>query len=73
MCVPGGSKLGSSPNQSTFNVPVPPVAFSIAVPSLYPLQVALVKTGDTLIPLEGSVMVTSSEYVHPLASVTTQL
>ena len=51
------------------NVPVPPLKFSVAVPSESPLQLTLVVFEVTDIAL-GSVMTTDDVNEHPLLSVT---
>ena len=50
--------------------PVPPVADAVAAPSLAPLQLVFVGVPIAATRAVGSVTVTDSVSVHPLASVT---
>ena len=56
--------------QANVIVPVPPVADELAVPLVPPLQLMLVLVMLATTAVAGSVMVTASVSVHPLASVT---
>ena len=58
------------PDQLNVFVPVPPVAEAVAEPSLPPLQLTFVGVPMEATTAVGSVIVTDSVSVHPLASVT---
>ena len=59
-------------DQLYVKVPVPPEPVAVAVPSDDPLQLMSVPVIEEVIGL-GSIMVTSSDIVHPLASVTSNV